>query len=77
MREEHLAFLRSNIEMSYWRVFAMSRAIWRASSCSSRVMDLTSAFGQHFALDGQTWQVSFSARYLVLPCPVGPRFGPE
>ncbi len=45
--------------------------------CSSRVIDLASAFGQHFVLAGQAWQVSFRARYLALPCPVGPQFGSE
>ena len=53
----------------------MSRVTWRASSCSSRVVDLASAFGQHFALDGQARQASFRARYLVLPCSVGPGSG--
>lgn len=70
-------FFRSFIEISYWRVWAMSRTIWRASSCSSRVIDLASVFGQHFCFDGQAWQVSFSARYLAVPLPVGPRFGSE
>src|SRR6056297_3320320 len=41
-------FLRSFIEMSYWRVLAMSRATWRASSCSSRVILRASALGQLF-----------------------------
>ena len=70
-------FFRSLIEMSYCLVLAMSRATWRASSCSSRVIDLASAFGQHFCFDGHAWQVSFRARYLVRPLPVGPRFGSE
>ncbi len=75
MREEHLDLFRSFIEMSYWLVFAMSRATWRASSCSSRVMDRKSMFGQQRDFDGQAWQVSFRPRYLATPSPVGPRFG--
>ena len=46
-------FFRSFIEISYCSVLAMSRATWRASSCSSRVMVREPAFGQHLALDGQ------------------------
>ncbi len=50
-------FFPSFIEMSYWRVLAISRATWRAtwraSSCSSRVILRASAFGQPFIFDGQ------------------------
>ena len=55
-------FFLSFIEMSYWRVLAMSRVTWRASSCSSRVIFRASAFGQHLAFDGQAWLTSFRAR---------------
>lgn len=41
--------------MSYWRVLAISRATWRASSVSSRLILRASAFGQHLAFDGQAW----------------------
>ena len=66
-------FFLSFIEMSYWRVLAMSRATWRASSVSSRVILRASAFGQHLALDGQAWQISFNARCIAddrprIPC---------
>ena len=46
-------FFRSRIEMTYCLVLAMSRATWRASSCSSRVILRVSVFGQHFIFDGQ------------------------
>ena len=46
-------FLRSFIETAYCSVPAMSRATWRASSCSSRVRDLASALGQHCCFDVQ------------------------
>ena len=68
-------FFRSHIEIAYCLVLAISRATCRASSCSSRLIDLASAFGQHFDLEGQAWQVSFNPRYLVLPLPVGPLLG--
>ncbi len=55
-------FFRSFIEISYWRVLAISRATWRASSCSSRVILRASALGQHLAFDGQASQTSFRAR---------------
>ena len=70
-------FFRSFIETSYCSVLAMSRATWRASSCSSRVMERESMFGQQRGFDGQAWQVSFRPRYLATPLPVGPRFGSE
>jgi hypothetical protein len=69
-----LTFFRSFIEMTYCSVLAMSRATWRASSCSSRVILRATAFGQHFALEGQAWHTSFSARYRAVLLPVGPRF---
>ncbi len=69
-------FLRSRIEMAYCLVLAMSRATWRASSCSSRVMDRKSALGQ-CDFEGQAWQVSFRQRYFATPLPVGPRLGSE
>lgn len=50
-------FFRSRIETAYCFVFAISRA----SSCSSRVILRASAFGQHFILAGQGWQVCFNA----------------
>ena len=46
-------FFRSFIEISYCLVLAMSRATWRASSCSSRVFLRVSALGQHLGLEGQ------------------------
>lgn len=46
-------FFPSFFEMSYWRVFAISRAIWPASSFSLRVILGASAFGQHLAFDWQ------------------------
>ena len=55
-------FSRSFIEMTYCSVLTMSQATCRASSCSSRVILWASAFGQHFAFDGQAWQTSFSVR---------------
>lgn len=70
-------FFLSFIETAYCSVLAISRATWRASSCSSRVMDQASAFGQHCCFDGQAWQVSFRARYLARPSLVGPRLGSE
>jgi len=74
-------FFPSFIEMSYWRVLAISRATWRAtwraSSCSSRAILRASAFGQPFIFDGQAWQVCFSAWYFATPLPAGPRFGSE
>jgi hypothetical protein len=41
-------FFRSRIEMTYCLVLAISRATWRASSCSSRVIERKSIFGQHW-----------------------------
>ena len=52
-------FFRNLIEIGYYLVLAISRAIWRASSCSSRVILRASAFGQHFIFHGQAWQVRF------------------
>lgn len=54
-------FFRKRIEIAYCLVFAMSRATWRASSCSSRVILRASAFGQHFNFDGQAWHVCYKA----------------
>jgi hypothetical protein len=68
-------FFRSFIEITYCSVFAMSRATWRASSCSSRVIDRKSMLGQQRDFEGQAWHVCFRHRYLATPLPVGPRFG--
>ncbi|SNS59647.1 hypothetical protein SAMN04488078_102212 [Antarctobacter heliothermus] len=70
-------FFRNFIEITYWSVSVVSRATCRASSCSSRVMDPASAFGQLRAFEGQAWQVCFKHRYLATPLPVGPRFRSE
>ena len=70
-------FFRSRIEILYCFVLAMSRATWRASSSCSRLIVRVFVSGQHFAFEGQTRQVSFSARYRIVPLPDGPRFGSE
>ena len=54
-------FFRSLHEIAYCLILAMSRATWRASSCSSRVILRASALGQHLGFEGQAWQVSFRA----------------
>jgi hypothetical protein len=46
-------FFLSFIEISYCLILMMSRATWRASSYSSRVMDRKSMLEQQLALDGQ------------------------
>ncbi|SES19397.1 hypothetical protein SAMN04490244_10713 [Tranquillimonas rosea] len=46
-------FFRSFIEITYWSVFAMSRATYRASSCSSRVIDRKSMLGSNATSRGR------------------------
>lgn len=55
-------FFVSFIEVSYWRVLAISQATWRASLVSLQLILRASAFRQHLVLDGQAGETSFKPR---------------